>query len=70
MNSRRSNTARMVNVSFGGVHALSPRLKDGGVSLTAEGARMLYSLNDGPPDLFGETNPDEEKDFPGIPRVR
>lgn len=69
MNSRRSNTDRMVNVSFGGVHALSPRLKDGGVSLTAEGARMLYSLNDGPPDLFGETNPDEEKDFPGIPRV-
>lgn len=69
MEVRRSNTDRMVNVSFGGLHALSPRLKDGGVSLTAEGARMLYSLNDGVPEIFANANLDEEKDFPGIPRV-
>ena len=63
MNSRRSNTDRMVNVSFGGVHALSPRLKDGGISLTAEGARMLYSLNDGPPEIFGEKIPMKRETF-------
>ena len=69
MESRRSNTDRMVNVSFDGVHALSPRLKDGGISLTAEGARILYSLNDGVPEPFGAASTDEENDFPGIPRV-
>ena len=69
MEARRSNTDRMVNVSFNGQHVLSPRLKDGGISLTSEGARVLYSLNPGVPDLFDEENSSEEEDYPGIPRV-
>ncbi len=69
MEARRSNTDRMVNVSFNGRHVLSPRLKDGGISLTSEGARVLYSLNPGVPDLFDEENSSEEEDYPGIPRV-
>ncbi len=69
MESRRSNTDRMVNVSFNGEHVLSPRLKDGGISLTAEGARILHSLNPNPPELFGKDSQEEEQDFPGIPRV-
>ena len=69
MESRRSNTDRMVNVSFNGEHVLSPRLKDGGISLTSHGARILYSLNPGIPDLFSEEGPSEEADHPGVPRV-
>ena len=69
MESRRSNTDRMVNVSFNGEHVLSPRLKDGGISLTSEGARILYSLYPGTPDLFGEEYSPEEEEHPGIPRV-
>ena len=69
MEARRSNTDRMVNVSFNGQHVLSPRLKDGGISLTSEGARVLYSPNPGVPDLFDEENSSEEEDYPGIPRV-
>ena len=41
MTSRKSNTDRMVNVYSEGLHILSPRLNDGGISLTLEGAKKL-----------------------------
>tara|TARA_B100000686_G_C16778630_1_gene970266 strand:+ start:45 stop:2177 length:2133 start_codon:yes stop_codon:yes gene_type:complete len=68
MTSRRSRTDRIVNVHSGGEHILSPRLTDGGISLTLEGARRMNELHDTPSPEFGQDSRDE--DFPGIPRVR
>jgi 7-cyano-7-deazaguanine tRNA-ribosyltransferase len=48
----RSSTGRIRNVfSSDGRHILSPRLHDGGISLTNEGAKDLHSLGEGPPRL-------------------
>ena len=48
----RSSTGRIRNVfSADGRHILSPRLRDGGISLTNEGAKDLHSLGEGPPRL-------------------
>ena len=67
MTSRKSRTDRLVNVSSGGNHILSPRLTDGGISLTTHGARIANDLNTSPVPEFGSS--EEDSDFPGIPRV-
>jgi len=67
MTSRRSRTNRVVNVNSGGKHILSPRLTDGGVSLTVQGASIANDLNTSPIPEFGLE--DADSDFPGIPRV-
>ena len=67
MTSRKSRTDRLVNVSSGGEHILSPRLTDGGVSLTNHGASIANGLNTSPVPDFGSS--EEDSDFPGIPRV-
>ena len=69
MTSRRSKTNRMVNVYSDGVHIISPRLNDGGISLTLEGARMLNSNSSNTPLLFGEGHEGDELDHPGLARV-
>ena len=69
MTSRRSKTDRMVNLYSKGVHVISPRLNDGGISLTLEGARLLHSYSSKPPLSFGEEYSGEELDHPGIARV-
>jgi uncharacterized protein with predicted RNA binding PUA domain len=69
MTSRRSKTDRMVNLYSKGVHVISPRLNDGGISLTLEGARLLHSYSSKPPLSFGEEHSGEELDHPGIARV-
>ena len=67
MTSRKSRTDRLVNVNSGGEHILSPRLTDGGVSLTTHGASIANGLNTSPVPDFGSR--EEDSDFPGIPRV-
>ena len=67
MTSRKSRTDRLVNVNSGGEHILSPRLTDGGVSLTTHGASIANGLNTSPVPDFGSS--EEDSDFPGIPRV-
>ena len=67
MTSRRSRTDRVVNVNSGGKHILSPRLTDGGISLTTHGASVANELNSSPIPEFGSS--EEGSDFPGIPRV-
>ena len=67
MTSRKSRTDRLVNVNSGGRHILSPRLTDGGVSLTKHGASIANGLNHSPVPEFGSSG--EDSDFPGIPRV-
>ena len=67
MTSRKSRTDRLVNVNSGGHHILSPRLTDGGVSLTTHGASIANGLNHSPVPEFGSSG--EDSDFPGIPRV-
>tara|TARA_Y100001970_G_scaffold100945_1_gene126790 strand:+ start:12957 stop:15086 length:2130 start_codon:yes stop_codon:yes gene_type:complete len=67
MTSRKSRTDRLVNVSSGGEHILSPRLTDGGVSLTNHGASIANGLNTSPVPDFDSS--EEDSDFPGIPRV-
>ena len=67
MTSRKSRTDRLVNVSSGGKHILSPRLTDGGISLTTHGASLANRLNTSPVPVFGSS--EEDSDFPGIPRV-
>ena len=48
----RSSTGRIRNVFLAdGRHVLSPRLQDGGISLTNEGAKDLHSLGVGTPRL-------------------
>ena len=59
----------MVNLYSKGVHVISPRLNDGGISLTLEGARLLHSYSSKPPLSFGEEHSGEELDHPGIARV-
>ena len=67
MTSRKSRTDRVVNVSSGGKHILSPRLTDGGISLTTHGASIANELNSSPIPEFGSS--EEDSAFPGIPRV-
>ena len=67
MTSRKSRTDRLVNVNSGGKHILSPRLTDGGISLTTHGASIANGLNTSPVPVFGSS--EEDSDFPGIPRV-
>jgi 7-cyano-7-deazaguanine tRNA-ribosyltransferase len=67
MTSRKSRTDRVVNVNSGGKHILSPRLTDGGISLTTHGASVANELNSSPIPEFGSS--EEASDFPGIPRV-
>tara|TARA_E500000081_G_scaffold155176_1_gene194845 strand:- start:4885 stop:6366 length:1482 start_codon:yes stop_codon:yes gene_type:complete len=67
MTSRKSRTDRLVNVNSGGKHILSPRLTDGGISLTTHGASIANDLNTSPVPVFGSS--EEDSDFPGIPRV-
>ena len=67
MTSRKSRTDRLVNVNSGGNHILSPRLTDGGISLTTHGASIANGLNTSPVPDFGSS--EEDSDFPGIPRV-
>ncbi|HJM13517.1 MAG TPA: tRNA guanosine(15) transglycosylase TgtA [Candidatus Thalassarchaeaceae archaeon] len=67
MSTRRSRTDRVINVLSEGVHVLSPRLSDGGLSLSLEGARRLNDFHLTPPPKFGEETPDEV--FGGIPRI-
>ena len=67
MSARRSRTDRMVNVHSDGAHILSPRLTDGGISLTLEGARRLNELHRAAPPEFGVDGTDEV--FAGVPRV-
>lgn len=67
MTSRKSRTDRLVNVNSGGRHILSPRLTDGGISLTTHGASIANGLNASPVPDFGSS--EEDSDFPGIPRV-
>jgi len=69
MTSRRSKTNRMVNIYSNGVHILSPRLNDGGISLTLEGSKKIHSYSPRPPLLFGEDFEGEEVDHPGLARV-
>lgn len=66
MTSRRSNTDRMVNVYSNEKHILSPRLSDGGISLTVEGAKILSSMYPKIPTFDLE---DEDIDFLGIPKI-
>ena len=69
MTSRRSKTNRMVNVHSEEVHILSPRLNDGGISLTLAGARKIHSYFSDTPLIFGEDFEGDEKDHPGLARV-
>ncbi len=69
MSARRSRTDRMVNVNFDDQHCLSPRLPDGALSLTLNGARTLHELNPNPPRKFQSEMEYIEGDHLGIPRV-
>ena len=52
MTVQRSSTGRIKNVfDSNGVHVLSPRLNDGGLSLTTPGAIALHSLDAGLPKV-------------------
>ena len=68
MISRRSKTDRMVNIFSNDRHVLSPRLTDGAISLTMEGAKQLLELNQTPLPDFAHISSDNI--YPGIPRVR
>ncbi len=67
MTSRKSRTDRVVNVNSRGKHILSPRLMDGGISLTTHGASVANELISSPIPEFGSS--EEDSAFPGIPRV-
>jgi 7-cyano-7-deazaguanine tRNA-ribosyltransferase len=69
MESRRSKTDRIINVSVDDEHLLSPRLTDGGISLAIGGARKLHSINPEPPLRFDSSEAIPEADHPGMPRV-
>jgi uncharacterized protein with predicted RNA binding PUA domain len=69
MTSRKSKTKRMVNVYSEGVHIISPRLNDGGISLTINGARMINEFSPTTPIHFGVEYDGEEIDHPGIAKV-
>ena len=69
MTTRKSKTKRMVNVYSNGLHIISPRLKDGGISLTLNGAKMINQLSPGTPLNFGEDFTGQELDHPGVAKV-
>ena len=69
MTSRKSKTKRMVNVYSDGVHIISPRLNDGGISLTINGARMINEFSPTTPIPFGVEYGGEEIDHPGVAKV-
>ena len=49
MTVRRSRTGRIKNVLLAdGRHIISPRLKDGGLSMTLDGARIMHSIRTAP----------------------
>ncbi|MFQ3343961.1 MAG: tRNA guanosine(15) transglycosylase TgtA [Candidatus Poseidoniales archaeon] len=66
MSSRRSNTNRMVNVYADGKHILSPRLSDGGISLTLEGAKILAKMFPEVPNFEKEA---KDLEYSGIPKI-
>tara|TARA_Y100000590_G_scaffold456206_1_gene606351 strand:+ start:123 stop:524 length:402 start_codon:yes stop_codon:yes gene_type:complete len=57
----------VINVSSQGEHILSPRLTDGGISLTIQGANAANEMHNSKPPEFGTGEGDSE--FPGLPRV-
>lgn len=65
MSSRKSTTDRMVNVYSGDSHILSPRLNDGGISFTLEGAKKL--CDNRVPLSFDENM--ENLQYLGLPKV-
>ena len=67
MTVRRSRTNRVVNVFSDEKHILSPRLTDGGISLSLTGARVINKLHSSPVPMFGPKHEDEI--FAGIPRI-
>jgi len=69
MTSRKSKTRRMVNVYSDGSHIISPRLNDGGISLTLNGAKIINDLSPGKPIHFGVDYDGDELDHPGIAKV-
>ncbi len=69
MNTRKSKTRRMVNVYSDDLHIISPRLNDGGISLTLNGAKMINDLSPGTPIHFGVKYEGDELDHPGIAKV-
>jgi predicted RNA-binding protein (TIGR00451 family) len=56
----------MVNVYSSGKHILSPRLSDGGISITLEGAKILSSNNSQVPKFNQDL---DNSEFLGIPKV-
>ena len=69
MTTRKSKTRRMVNVYSDNLHIISPRLNDGGISLTLNGAQMINDLSPGKPIHFGVEYEGDELDHPGIAKV-
>tara|TARA_B100000900_G_scaffold410169_1_gene427454 strand:- start:10099 stop:12264 length:2166 start_codon:yes stop_codon:yes gene_type:complete len=69
MTTRKSKTKRMVNVYLDKSHIISPRLNDGGISLSLEGALLLNQLCAGKPIPFGVKYEGNELDHPGIAKV-
>jgi len=65
MSCRKSTTDRMVNVYCEDSHILSPRLNDGGISFTLEGAKRLCDHRS--PISFDTNTTDSE--FLGLPKV-
>jgi archaeosine-15-forming tRNA-guanine transglycosylase len=59
----------MVNVYSDNLHIISPRLNDGGISLTLNGAQMINDLSPGKPIHFGVEYEGDELDHPGIAKV-
>ena len=67
MSVRRSRTDRVVNVISEDKHILSPRLTDGGLSLSIEGARAINEFHKTPVPVFGSKV--ESHIFTGLPRI-
>ena len=67
MSVRRSRTDRVVNVISEDKHILSPRLTDGGLSLSIEGARAINEFHKSPVPVFGSKV--EGHIFTGMPRI-
>tara|TARA_B110000240_G_C13509487_1_gene458361 strand:+ start:56 stop:451 length:396 start_codon:yes stop_codon:yes gene_type:complete len=56
----------MVNVYADGKHILSPRLSDGGISLTLEGAKILAKMFPEVPNFEKEA---KDLEYSGIPKI-
>lgn len=67
MSVRRSRTDRVVNVFSEDEHILSPRLTDGGLSLSLAGSRAINDLNKAPVPIFGHEVKGQV--FTGLPRI-